>query len=97
MKTQVFDNQVEKIWIEDQGPGLKGCSCYIMQYRYIDCYITSVCKPRLFSSWDPDLQRTVSKTFSYFLCYLPEVSITLHDILHRPGSIPEVTGLQGIT
>ena len=73
MKTQVFNIHVEKFWIEDQGSGLKCISCYITQYRYIDCYITSVLKPGLFSSLDPDLHKTVSK--NHFLIF----SVDFHE------------------
>ena len=60
--TQVYGTHVEKSWIEDQGSGLKCCSCCI------GCYITSVLKPRLYPSWDPDLYRTVSKNHFLIFC-----------------------------
>ena len=35
--------------------------------------------------------------FLIFCGILAGVCVALHDTLHRPGSIPEVTGFQGIT
>ena len=35
--------------------------------------------------------------FPIFCGILAEVCVALHDTLHRPGNIPEVRGLLGIT